>query len=303
MIKSDFMDLAPIILFAYNRPMHIKKTLEALKNNVYADESVLIIFSDAAKNDKDISSVEQVRDFIKSVCGFNEIIIHERGENLGLANSIISGVTEIINIYGRAIVLEDDIVTSPHFLKFMNEALDFYKDDKKIYSLSGYNFPINIPKSYKHQVYLLQRPSSWGWATWKDRWEKAEWKPETTFNIMDKKAVKKLMDNAGKDLAPMLLKSIEGKISSWAVKWAFTHLKNDSYCLYPIKSLVNNIGTDKSGTNFKKKVKKYTVNIEYYNSNFIFQKELHPVNEIQEQIYSLVNPGTYRKLINFILGY
>lgn len=297
------MNLAPIILFVYNRPKHTKETLEALKKNFLADQSVLYVFSDAAKNDNDFKSVQTVREYIKRVNGFKEVFITEREKNLGLANSIISGVTEIIHKYGRAIVLEDDIVTSPYFLKFMNEALEFYKDDKRIYSISGYNFPIKIPESYKHQVYISPRPSSWGWATWKDRWENAEWKPESIFDIKNKKAVRNLMDKAGKDLAPMLLKSIEGKISSWAVKWAFTHLKNDSYCLYTIKSLVNNIGTDKSGTNFKKKVKKYTVNIEYYNSNFIFQKELHPVNEIQEQIYSLVNPGTYRKLINLILGY
>lgn len=260
MIKRNFMDLAPIVLFVYNRPKHTKETLEALKKNVFADQSVLYIFSDAAKNDKDFTSVQTVRDYIKTVNGFKKVINTEREKNLGLANSIISGVTEIINTYGRAIVLEDDIVTSVHFLKFMNEALEFYKHDKRIYSISGYNFPIKIPASYQHQVYLSPRPSSWGWATWKDRWENAEWKPESIFDIKNKKAVRNLMDKAGKDLAPMLLKSIEGKISSWAVKWAFTHLKNDSYCLYPTKSLAKNIGADKSGIHTRK-TNKFSVNI------------------------------------------
>lgn len=291
MIKRNFMDLAPIILFVYNRPKHTKETLEALKKNFLADQSLLYIFSDAAKNDKDLTSVQTVRDYIKTANGFKEILITEREKNLGLANSIISGVTEIIKTYGRAIVLEDDIVTSPHFLKFMNEALEFYKDDKRIYSISGYNFPIKIPSSYQHQVYLSPRPSSWGWATWKDRWEKAEWSPENVLNIKDKKVVRNLMDKAGKDLAPMLLKSIEGKISSWAVKWAFTHLKKDSYCLYPTRSLIKNIGADASGTNFNKVTSRYEVELDDSIKDFTFSKKLVYSEELNDQIKNIVRPG------------
>lgn len=285
------MDLAPIILFVYNRPKHTKETLEALKKNVFADQSVLYIFSDAAKNDKDFTSVQTVRDYIKTANGFKEVLITEREINFGLAESVISGVTEIIRQYGKAIVLEDDIVTSPHFLKFMNEALEFYKHDKRISSISGYNFPIKIPASYQHQVYLSPRPSSWGWATWKDRWENAEWKPESIFDIKNKKAVRNLMDKAGKDLAPMLLKSIEGKISSWAVKWAFTHLKNDSYCLYPTKSLAKNIGADASGTNFNKVTSRYEVELDDSIKDFIFSKKLVYSEELNDQIKKIVRPG------------
>ena len=169
------MNLAPIILFVYNRPEHTKKTVEALKSNLFASESLLFIFSDGYKNQNDKRAVEDVRKYISTISGFKEIKINLKDNNLGLANSVISGVTEVINKYDKAIVLEDDIITSKYFLKFMNEALDFYEEDKRIYSISGYNFPIKIPESYQHKIYISPRPSSWGWATWKDRWEKVDW--------------------------------------------------------------------------------------------------------------------------------
>jgi len=285
------MNLAPIILFVYNRREHTKKTLEALKINELASDSLLFIFSDGSKNENDKKSVDEVRNYVSTISGFKGINIILRENNLGLADSVISGVTEVIEKFGKAIVLEDDILTSPYFLKFMNEALEFYKSDKRIYSISGYNFPIKIPESYQHQVLISPRPSSWGWATWKDRWENAEWEPENALNIKDKKIVKSLMDKAGKDLAPMLLKSIERKIGSWAVKWAFTHLQNDAYCLYPTKSFVKNIGTDSSGTNFDKSTSKYDVEFYENGEKFNFTNELTVNLEIQKQVQRIVRPG------------
>ncbi|MFZ2322425.1 MAG: hypothetical protein WAV89_01885 [Ignavibacteriaceae bacterium] len=285
------MILFPIILFVYNRPEHTKKTVEALQLNQFAEESVLHIFSDGNKNENDKKSVEEVRDYISTINGFKEIKIILRDRTLGLANSVISGVTEVINEYGKAIVLEDDIVTSPYFLKFMNEALDFYEKDKKIYSISGYSFPIKIPKSYPHQVYISSRASSWGWATWQDRWRRADWNPEKSFNVYDKKELRNIMDRAGKDLAPMLLKSIEGKIDSWAVKVAFTQLKNNSYCLFPVHSLVKNIGADASGTNFVKSTKKYEVEFFSINEKIEFANDLIVDLEIQKQVQKIVRPG------------
>ena len=285
------MNLAPIVLFVYNRPEHTKKTVEALQLNQFADESVLHIYSDGNKNENDRKSVEEVRNFISTITGFKEIKIILRDRNLGLANSVITGVTEVINEYGKAIVLEDDIVTSPYFLKFMNEALDFYEADKKIYSISGYSFPIKIPKSYPHQVYISSRASSWGWATWQDRWRRVDWNPEKSFNVYDKKELRNIMDRAGKDLAPMLLKSIEGKIDSWAVKVAFTQLKSNLFCLFPIKSLTKNIGTDASGTNFIKSTNKYEVKSYESLKEFSFLKEFEYSDKINDQIKKIVRPG------------
>lgn len=295
------MNLAPIILFVYNRPEHTKRTIDSLRLNEFASRSKLIVYSDANKDNADEKLVVEVRKELSSIMGFKDIQINLRKKNLGLAKSIISGVTEVINHFGKAIVLEDDLVTSPHFLKFMNEALEFYKDNKRIYSISGYTFPIKISESFIDQVYISSRPSSWGWATWNDRWEKAVWNPEKIFNINNKTELRNLMDKGGKDLAPMLIKSIEGKINSWAVKWAFTHLKNESYCLYPVKSFLQNIGVDSTGTNFRKNVKKFNVDLDP--RFFIKTLTEEPIfsMKIQKQINSLVNPSIFRRTLNYFI--
>ncbi len=145
----------------------------------------------------------------------------------------------------------------------MNEALDFYDADKIIYSISGYNFPIKIPKSYQHKIYISPRPSSWGWATWKDRWEKAIWNPEQVFDTINHRLLNQFLDNAGKDISPMLLKTLKGKINSWAVKWVFTHIYSQSFSVFPTKSLTKNMGADATGTNFIRRTNKYDVGIAF----------------------------------------
>lgn len=296
-------NLSPIILFVYNRPEHTRKTVEALQKNILAAKSKLFIYSDGAKSDNDEKKINNVRSYLKTVKGFAKIDIIQRDENLGLADSVISGVNEVFNHYEKVIVLEDDILTSKNFLNFINLALNFYVDDKRIYSISGYNFPIKIPLSYFFKVYISPRASSWGWATWKDRWKNAIWKPETVFNVRDKKSLRNLLDKAGTDLVPMLQKAIDGKIDSWAVKWVFTHIINDAFCIYPIRSFVNNIGVDATGTNFKRKIAKFDVEIVEDNDIKMLEKDLKYSDEIQSQINSLVNIGTIRRVINFMMKY
>ena len=158
------MSLAPIVLFVYNRPEHTRKTVKALQDNDLTDESILYIFSDAAKNDDEVENVEKVREYIRTISGFKQIIIIEREKNYGLANSIISGVTEIVNKYGKIIVLEDDLVTSKYFLSFMNDALEIYKDENKVICIHGYIYPI---KSELPETFFIKGADCWGWATWK----------------------------------------------------------------------------------------------------------------------------------------
>jgi hypothetical protein len=285
------MELAPIILFVYNRPEHTKKTIEALKQNKLASESLLFIFADGNRSSKDKNAVNRVRDYISTINGFKEITITLRKKNFGLADSIISGVTEIINKYGKAIVLEDDIVTSPYFLKFMNEALDFYENDQKIFTISGYNFPLTAPESYKYDIYISPRPSSWGWATWKDSWDKVDWNPVKNPLLKSRKSLHSLLDKAGKDLAPMLLKSIEGKINSWAVKYSFTQIQRNAYCIFPLKSLAKNIGADATGTNFDLTTKRYDVALKTEDSVIHLSKDLELNDEIIKQVRRVVRPG------------
>jgi len=170
--------MAPIVLFVYNRPAHTERTLSALKKNTLAQESDLIIYSDAAKTEAAFDAVADVRRIIRDTTGFRSVTVREAQSNKGLAASIIDGVTSVINEYGSAIVLEDDIETSPYFLKFMNDALSKFQGDERVWHISGWNYPIDLeglPETFFWRVM-----NCWGWATWADRWRAFEKKPKAT---------------------------------------------------------------------------------------------------------------------------
>ena len=160
--------LSPIVLFVYNRPWHTQQTVEALQKNELAKESELFIYSDEAKNEDARKSVNEVRKYIDKIDGFKKITVIKREKNWGLADSIIDGVTKIVNEYGKIIVLEDDLVTSPYFLNFMNEALDKYQTEQKVYSITGYSFSNDVESI--DSTYFLKLTSAWSWGTWKDKW-------------------------------------------------------------------------------------------------------------------------------------
>lgn len=243
-------NLAPIILFIYNRPWHTKQAVEALQKNELAKDSLLYVFSDGPKSEKDVEKAKEVREYIKTIEGFKEVFIKESEKNKGLANSIISGVTEVINKHGKAIVLEDDLVISPYFLKYMNKALNFYKNNKKIFSISEFNLNPSVmkfPQNYPNDVYLNYRNCSWGWGTWKDRWVVVDWEVKDFEFFKKSKRMQRRFNRAGKDLSKMLIAQMERKIDSWAIRWCYAHFKADAYCVFPVKSYVDNIGHDGSG--------------------------------------------------------
>ena len=238
---------APLILFVYNRLEHTVKTIEALKKNSLSSESDLFIFSDAERESEDKYNVEQVRKYIDSISGFRKVEVIKRDKNRGLAQSIITGVTELMEEYDRVIVLEDDLITSPAFLTFMNKALSFYADNKSIWSIGGYNFPLGVLNFLKEPVYLSFRSCTWGWATWKDRWEKADWELDNYEELLNDRSFRKKFNRAGSDMCSWLRKQKESRLDSWAVKWDVAHCVNDGYCLRPRNSLISNIGFDGSG--------------------------------------------------------
>jgi hypothetical protein len=243
-------NLAPIALFTYNRPWHTQQTVEALQKNKLASESELFIYSDDAKNDDARVSVDEVRKYIDNITGFKKITVIKRDKNWGLANSIIDGVTKIVSEYGRIIVLEDDLVTSPYFLKFMNDSLEVYEKRNDIFSVTGFNYPksiLNIPDNYKDDIYLSYRCMSWTWATWKDRWNKVDWDVKNFHSLKNDKKQMESFNKGGQDLFTMLKSQMEGNIDSWAVRFCYAHSVNSAFCVYPVKSLVNNEGFDGSG--------------------------------------------------------
>lgn len=274
-------NLSPIILFVYNRPDHTKKTLQALQKNYLAENSPLFIFSDAPKSEKQEEQVTLVRDLISNICGFKTITIIKTETNKGLANSIIDGVTKIINKFGRAIVLEDDLISSKYFIQFMNKALDMYEKDNRIWSISGYTPNINIPASYKNSAYLTVRGCSWGWATWKDRWNTIDWKikdyNEFKHNIQEKKE----FNIGGNDLSLMLDDQMHGRINSWAIRWVYNEYKLKKYTVYPAKSYIKNIGMDFSGTHSSNNNKYNTEMLD--DNNVILRNDLGIDKNIQNE--------------------
>jgi hypothetical protein len=244
------MKLAPIILFAYNRPRHTMQTVEALQKNELAADSELFIYSDGPRDTEESkAAVTEVRKYLKEVSGFKKVTITESPKNLGLAASVIRGVSEVVNKYGRVIVLEDDLVTSPHFLTFMNDALDTYQDEEKVMHVSGfmYNLDKQVPSTF-----FLRFPNSWGWGTWKRSWDR--FCEETSYLIkgISQKGSMQFNENNKLSSFQMLLDQQKGKIDSWAVRWYASIFLADGLALYPCRSLVNNVGFDGSGRHCKR---------------------------------------------------
>lgn len=242
------MNYAPIALFVYNRPNHTKQTIEALKLNTQAKESVLYIYSDAAKNDASIGEVAQVRDYIKGISGFAKVEIVEREQNWGLADSVIDGVTQLCNKYGRVIVIEDDLIVSPHFLSYMNSALEKYETENKVMQVSGYMFPVDIDLA--EDALFMPLTTSWGWGTWKRAWSSFD-KDAKGYNFLLKNAkVRKSFDLGGKYPYFKMLDSYKkNKVQSWAIRWYLSVFMAKGLILYPKGTLVENAGFDGSGVN------------------------------------------------------
>ncbi len=247
------MAYAPIVLFVYNRSWHTKRTIEALQKNELAGESELYIYSDAPKNKEDEKRVREVRSYIHKIDGFKKVTIIEREKNLGLAGSIIDGVTKVVNEYGKVIVLEDDLVTSPYFLRFMNDALEYYEDEKRVWHISGWNYPIKIKTEETNRVFLWRVMNCWGWATWADRWQFFEKDTEKLMREFSNEAIRKFNLDGVENFWEQVVLNKEGKIDTWAIYWYATIFKQQGLCLNPVRTFVDNIGFDGSGVHCSKK--------------------------------------------------
>lgn len=240
------MALTPIVLFVYNRPWHTQQTVEALLKNKMVEASELFVFSDGPKSDADKEKILEVREYIKTITGFKSVTIIEREQNLGLAQSIITGVTEIVNRYGKIIVLEDDMISSPYFLEFMNKALEFYKDEEKVICIHGYIYPI---KKQLPETFFLRGADCWGWATWKRGWDMFEPNGLKLLQEIKKRKLQKMFDiNGAYPYTKMLVNQIRGRSDSWAILWHASAFLEERLTLYPGRSLIHNIGNDNSGT-------------------------------------------------------
>jgi len=237
---------APIALFAYKRLDHLKKCVEALVKNHFANESELIVFSDGPKQAADRNGVEEVRKYLLTLTGFKSIEIIEQQQNLGLSGSILKGVTDVVNKYGRVIVLEDDLITSAYFLKYMNDSLDRFEANDQVISIHGYIYPVTekLP-----DLFFLRGADCWGWATWKRGWDLMEANGQMLLEqIKEKNEIKRFDFNHSYPYTQMLEDQIAGRNNSWAILWYASAFVKHRLTLYPGKSLVHNVGNDNSGT-------------------------------------------------------
>lgn len=244
------MNGSPVVLFVYNRPEHTTRAIESLRNNRLAPQTDLVVYCDGSRDRLDQRNVARVHEIVDRTDGFNRITIIKRESNVGLAHSIINGVTEVIEQYGTAIVLEDDLITSPAFLDYMNSALMAFEGEPAVFSVGGYAYPrtlLEIPAEYREDVFFSPRPTSWGWATWANRWRMADWQARDFNTVMQTRGMRREFNRGGEDLTGMLQAQQAGEIDSWAILWCLTHFLHHGVAAWPVHSYVQNIGHDATG--------------------------------------------------------
>jgi O-antigen/teichoic acid export membrane protein len=246
-------EFAPVALFVYNRAEHARQTVESLLKNELASYSDLFVFADGTRSQAAAPAVLEVRNYIRSIEGFRSVTITERERNLGLADSIIKGVTQLCDQFGRVIAVEDDLLTAPDFLSFMNCALERYQDEPRIFSVSGHNFAVRAPEHYPYDAFCSYRTSSWGWGTWKNRWEKSQWSVPDYARFRSDKSMQQSFNRGGDDLSRILALQMARRIDSWSIRWDYAHFQHDAVTLLSTISRVHNIGFDGSGVHCRRK--------------------------------------------------
>ncbi|MES2937385.1 MAG: glycosyltransferase family 2 protein [Pseudomonadota bacterium] len=238
--------LAPIALFAYKRPDHLSRALASLRANPEAAGSRLVVFCDGSKGEADAAGVAAVRELTSRIEGFGTVEVHRRDANAGLASSITEGVARVLDTHGRVIVVEDDLVVAPGFLRYMNEALALYAHDEAVASVHAYLYP--LPGRLPH-TFFLRGADCWGWATWARAWRHFDADGARLLAQLRAGALTHAFDLDGAyPYTRMLEDQIAGRNDSWAIRWHASAYLRNMLTLYPGHSLVHNIGNDASGT-------------------------------------------------------
>jgi len=239
-------EFAPVVLFAYNRPDHLRRTVDSLRENSLAKGTDVIAFSDGAKKEGDAAAISAIRGYLKAVTGFRSIKVIERARNFGLSRSVVDGVTEVLRTYDRAIIVEDDLILSSVFLGYMNDALDRYAEVEQVMHISGYMYPIDA--TGLPETFVSRLASCWGWGTWRRAWLCFE--PDVGRLITQFDAAAKFRFNVDGvfNFWEHMEQQQQGKIDSWAIRWYASTFLNGGLCLHPSISLVLNAGSDGSGT-------------------------------------------------------
>lgn len=233
------MNNTPVVLLAYNRPEALRRTLEALAADDLAAGTDLFIRIDGPKKDSDAEKVKAVRDVALAASGFRRVDVHWETKNQGLASSVIAGVEHVLEISETVIVVEDDLSTHPGFLSFLNSGLERYRDIPEVFSVCGYSNRVRMPSGYGYDAYFCPRSSSWGWATWRDRWQSVDWNPTPASLQKNAPAFNRW---GGSDCAKLLRDWMEGRNSSWAIRFCYSQFLQGKTSLFPTDSLVDPSG-------------------------------------------------------------
>ena len=239
--------LAPVAFFVYKRFDHTKRTFEALAANPFASESDLFIFSDGPQNEHVIDDVQRVREYVRQVKGFKTITLIEHKQNQGLAKSLIDGISRLCNQFGRVIVIEDDVLVSPNFIEFMNDALEKYAYEDQVFSICGF-WPLPFNPKY-NEAFFLNYFAAWGWGTWKRAWDYYDYKASGWENLLKDKRMAWDFDLQGRyHFSNMLLTQAKGELKTWDIQWLWTIYHRKKLCLFPPYSITSNIGFDDMGS-------------------------------------------------------
>lgn len=287
---------APVVVFAYKRADKITACMESLQSNIDANSTDVYIYSDGARSEKDINEVQEVRSYLRNLQDehpFKNLTVIEQSKNKGLANSIIDGVTDIISKYGSVIVVEDDLILAKNFLVYMNSALEYYGDDMRYGSISAFTENLSVLASYDKDVYVLKKGDCWGWATWKNRWDMADWKLSTFSSYVKNKQKRNEFSHLQFDLEDQLWWQYEGKSDTWAARWLYSMYMNDMWTVYPKNTLVTNNGLDGSGENCNEETMRSGAPISDTSdtATVIRLEKLEPSEALQQEIYKQSIPG------------
>jgi len=296
------MKFAPIIIFSYNRPKHLKKTLCYLKKNILSKKSEIFFFSDGpkSKNKKDLKKINSVKKIIKNTNGFKKknFIFHKK--NIGLKKNILGGVSHVLKKYPHAIVLEDDIIVGKYFLDYMNQGLNFYKNKKKIWHISGWNYDFKIYGTdfQNYNTFFTKNMNCWGWATWKNRWKRIITDPDFFIKKMNNKKIYDFNFSNSLNNWSQLMRNKKNKLNTWAIFWNATIFYHNGLCLNPVKSLVKNIGFDGSGENsFPQQDDKSKIS---NTKNFLFSKKLKENFDLRDKIIFHMKQRNKKEKWNYI---
>ncbi len=241
------MNYAPIVLFCFNRPLHLLRTLHALSNNELASQSHIVFFCDGPRNEEEKILTDAVRKVAREAKGFASVETVEHQQNLGCANAFIYGLEKTFTIYEKAIIMEDDILCSPHTLAFLNGGLKVYEKNASIFSISAWTPPrkiFPISHGYLYDVYSIPRLNCWGWASWKNRIYDVDWDVSDYDTFKNSSSMRKEYSAGGEDVPLLLDAQMEGIVDAWDVRLDYTRFKRKQLCINPVISYTTNIGMD-----------------------------------------------------------